>query len=71
MQIIYNLIFNIELSKVYEWLSLNVEKTKYMIFHAINKNISQIGLDFYINDEKIERAYRFNFLGIVLDENLS
>ena len=67
---------NIELSKVYEWLainklSLNVEKTKYMIFHAINKNISQIELDFYINDEKIERVNRFNFLGIVLDENLS
>ena len=29
------------------------KKTKYMIFHAINKNISQIELDFYINDEKI------------------
>ena len=56
---------------MYEWLSLNVEKTKYMIFHAINKNISQIELDFYINGEKIERVYRFNFLGIVLDENLS
>ena len=67
---------NIELSKVYEWLainelSLNVEKTKYMIFHTINKGISQIELDFYINDEKIERVNRFNFLCIVLDEKLS
>ena len=71
-----SLYINIELSKVYEWLainklSLNVEKTKYMIFHAINKNISQIELDFYINDEKIERVNRFNLFGIVLDENLS
>ena len=44
---------NIELSKVFGWLainksSLNMEKTKYMIFHAINKNTSQIELDFYI-----------------------
>ena len=35
---------NNELAKVYDWLainklSLNVGKTKYVIFHAINKNI--------------------------------
>ena len=67
---------NIELSQVYGWLainmlSLNVEKTKYMIFHAINKNTSEIELHFYINDEKIERVNRFYFLGIVLDGHLS
>ena len=33
-----------------------------MIFHAINKNISQIELDFYINDEKIEIVNRFKFI---------
>ena len=40
-------------------------------FTPLIKNISQIELDFYINDEKIERVNRFNFLGIVLDENSS
>ena len=59
---------------MYEWwainkLSLSVEWIKYMIFRAINeKNISQTELDFYINDEKIERVNRFNFLDIVLDK---
>ena len=45
---------NNELAKVYDWLavnqsSLNIGKTKYVIFHAINKRIERVIPDLEIN----------------------
>lgn len=65
---------NHELSKISEWLklnklSINLTKTKYMIFHTINKRIPN--LEIKIDDTIIERVPDFNFLGITLNEHLN
>ena len=64
---------NKELNLITDWLclnklSLNAKKTKMMIFHHRQKNISDIDLSLYINGTKIEQVQEFNFLGLVLDE---
>ena len=64
---------NGELLKINQWLgaklSLNVTKTKFMVFHMHNKSVSYP--DLQINGNKIERVTEFNFLGLVLQSNLS
>ena len=66
--------FNNELYKLDEWLklnklSLNVSKTKFIIYHSPNKHV--ISPSIKINNTAIERVSNFNFLGITLDEHLS
>ena len=66
---------NNHLSEVYDWLavnklSLNVKKTKYIIFHAINKNIEGVIPELRINGVTIDRVQNFNFLGLYLNEHL-
>ena len=63
-----------KLLKINQWLganklSLNVSKTKFMVFHTHNRSVSYP--DFQINGNKIERVTEFNFLGLVLQSNLS
>ena len=66
---------NSELSKISDWLSvnklsLNVKKTKYMVFHHRNKKIPAV-INLRINSIAIERVANFNFLGLMVNENLS
>ena len=61
-------IINTELSHVNVWLkanklSLNVAKTKFMVFHTPNKIVKYPKLK--INDHVIERVQSFNFLGLL------
>ena len=65
---------NDELAKVYDWLavnklSLNVKKTKYVMFHAINKKIEDVVPDLEINGIPLEKVQSFNFLGLLLHAN--
>ena len=66
---------NDELTKINDWLkvnklSLNVAKTKFMTFHTVQKKkIPNINLK--LNDIQIEQVHCFNFLGIILNENLT
>ena len=67
-------VINGELLNVNQWLaanklSLNVTKSKFMVFHMHNKSVSYP--DLQINGNKIERVTEFNFLGLVLQSNLS
>ena len=67
---------NLELDNIYRWLcvnklSLNIPKTKFMIFHYRQRNIDNIIPNLHINNHQIDRVTDFNFLGITLDENLS
>ena len=69
-------IINTEVSNVYKWLcinrlSLNIKKTKYILFHNKNKNIDHILPDICINNNMVERVSQFNFLGININENLN
>ena len=64
---------NKELNKVNTWLKvnkllLNVEKTKCMLFH---KRRQLKPLQFSINGRDIDVVSHFNYLGIILDENIS
>ena len=52
-------------------LSLNVKKTKMMIFHNRQKNIKDIIPSLKINGTEIEIVQQFNFLGIILDQHMS
>ena len=67
---------NDELDKVYAWLAinklpLNINKIKYMIFHAINKSIEGFIPSLVINEIQIDRVNSFKFLGLNLHENMS
>ena len=67
---------NKELNFITDWLclnklSLNAKKTKMMIFHHRQRNISKLKLNLCINDTPIEQVSEFNFLGIMLDECLT
>ncbi len=65
---------NTELANVSEWLkvnklSLNVNKSKYMILQTNRKQENPLYL--LIDNTTIERVLQFNFLGLTLDENLN
>ena len=67
---------NQELKLITDWLSLNklslnAKKTKMMVFHHKQKRICTKSLKLYISSKKIECVKEFNFLGIMLDENLN
>ena len=67
---------NDELKQITDWLdlnklSLNAKKTKMMLFHHHQKNITGLIPKLRINNIPIERVKEFNFLGIVLDEGLT
>ena len=65
---------NNELEKITLWLkmnklSLNVQKTKLVIFHRRQKQINELNIS--INGTDIERIESFNFLGLHIHESLS
>ena len=65
---------NNELNKINNWLkanklSLNVKKTKFMIFRKPQKKVEIPVL--HIGGENIDCVNNFNFLGIVLNEHLN
>ena len=65
---------NTELDKISEWLkinklSLNVDKTKFMLFHMPQKNIETPII--IIDNTVIECVDSFNFLGIYLDKYMN
>ena len=65
-----------ELSRVGKWLiiyrlSINISKTKYMIFHPRQKDIIHVTLKPTLNGDKIERVDNFNFLEVVIDMHIS
>ena len=73
-QNVSEVVINNELLKVSLWLaanklSLNVGKTKFMVFHMRNKVVSYP--DLHLNGNKIERVTQFNFLGLILHASLS
>ena len=52
-------------------LSLNIGKTKYLCFYPRQKNIAQHLPCLTVCDIEIERVQNFNFLGLIINENLS
>ena len=65
---------NAELRKINEWLqinklSLNISKSKYMIFQKVDKDVQHLTLN--IDNTNIERVYELKKLGLILDANLN
>ena len=63
-----------ELTKLTNWLqhnklSLNIEKTKCLHFHKPQRKLTPLRLN--INNTIIEKVDSFNYLGIILNENLT
>jgi exonuclease III len=70
-----NALINSELNKIFQWLcvnelSLNINKTKYMVFHLPQKKLNVIP-NLSINNIDLERVSEFNFLGTTITETLS
>ena len=70
-------LINFDLSKISDWLavnklSLNAEKTKYMIFHNYQKVIAENDITHLtLNGSVIERVTQFNFMGLTMNENMN
>ena len=69
-------LINSELENVVVWLnanklSLNVSKTKFMIFHNRQFNVENQIPNLKICGTTIERVNEFSFLGIIINENLT
>ena len=67
---------NTTLEKISQWfqsnkLSLNTNKTKYILFHKPRKKISNRNIDIKINNTSIEEVKEVKFLGAILDSTLS
>ena len=67
-------ILNTELNKLSIWfrankLSLNLKKTKFMVFKPSQKRKSH-DIQLFINDYKLDQVKETIFLGVILDENL-
>ncbi len=65
---------NMELVGINEWLktnklSININKSKYMIFHTFRKKVNNVKIK--MNNTTINRVNEFNFLGLTIDENLT
>ena len=73
-QIIREELINAELTKLWEWLganklSLNIAKTKYMVFYTSKRNVIYSNLK--VNNNSIERVTEFNFLGVILHSDMT
>ena len=65
---------NKELKKLYEWLcinrlSLNISKTNFVIFHAINK--PKFPITILINKQAIDEVKFVKYLGVLIDAQLT
>ena len=70
-----NKVIQEEVNKVAEWLnvnklSLNIKKTKYIIFRSTNKKLKH-DVKVSINNINIEHVKSTTFLGIIIDECLT
>ena len=72
-----SILINSELDKIADWLavnklSLNVQKTKFMIFHYRQRVITGNDIPrLMINNTLIEQVTEFNFLGLTVNEYMN
>ena len=62
--------------KIFEWtlankLSINLEKTCYIIFNPTSKSNTAANLNIFLNKFPIARVHSSKYLGITIDENLN
>jgi hypothetical protein len=68
---------NNELSKIYDWLtvnklSLNAKKSKFIVLRHTQNKLNEADIpQICINNEIVERVANFNFLGLTINEHLN
>lgn len=67
---------NSELDSISNWfiankLTVNIDKTKYILFHPPNKTDLSNVIQIEINGQALERVQTIKFLGVILQENLN
>ena len=68
---------NSELENVSNWLKLNklklnLEKTRFMLFHPIRTTFwKNINFDVIIDKTIIKKVYSYKYLGVIIDDNLN
>ena len=67
---------NHELTNVYIWLcanrlSLNIDKSNYVLFHPPQRNVNRFSFPLSINNHQLNREYCIKYLGLMIDSNLS
>ena len=65
---------NNELLNVYSWLcanklSLNIEKSNFIIFHTIQKKVHEVSIA--INDKPIKQEKQLKYLGVMIDSHMN
>ena len=75
LQILQNRI-NSELIIVHIWLSatklsLNIEKSNFIIFHPPQKGLQDFSFNLSLNNKQLKREYCIKYLGIMIDSHLS
>ena len=65
---------NCELQKIYDWLtlnrlSLNISKTKYLMFSPKQKHVAYPTVR--LNEQTVEKVSEFDFLGIILNQHMT
>ena len=68
-------IINENLEKIFDWLaanklSLNIDKTNFVLFHP-TQQIPNYEISLYIKNNRIKQEKYIKYLGILLDSNLS
>lgn len=66
---------NTELKKIHTWLcanklSLNIDKSNYVIFHPSQKRIS-VPINLKINNKSVKQKNSVKYLGVMVDKNLN
>ena len=74
LQILQNRI-NSELINVHTWLSanklsLNIEKSNFIIFHPPQKRLQDFSFNLSLNNKQLKREYCIKYLGILIDSHL-
>ena len=64
------------IKSTYKWLCtnklfLNYAKTKYILFQTAHSKPSPLHLSLKVNEKKIKKVWKINFLGVTFNENLS
>lgn len=64
-----------DLNILFDWLydnvlSINIKKTKYMVFHSDSKKVVLDNLGLHINNVEIDRVENIKYLGLNLQSNL-
>ena len=52
-------------------LSLNIQKSNYVIFHPPQRNIRNLNINLMINEVQMKRESCVTYLGVLIDSTLS